>query len=158
MNNLVPAFWRDSVEELRDRVSSIFDRWRPRRAEQVPTKVHGQWPGYLMRMSVPTVDVEETDDEVIVTAEMPGLDENDFRVELLDQRLILRGEKKACREEKKRRYYFAESRYGSFYRAIPLPCEVNGDKVRATYERGVLEVRMPKTDEAKARKVRVKVT
>jgi len=157
MGNLVPASWRDSVEELRDRVSSIFDRWLPRRAEQVPTEVYDHWPGYLLSATAPTVDIEETDDEVIVTAEMPGLDEKDFNVELIDQRLILRGEKKASREEKKRNYYHAESSYGSFYRAVSLPCEVNGDNVRATYKRGILEVHMPKTEETKARTVRVKV-
>jgi len=157
MSNLVPASWYNSVDGLRGRVSHIFDRWLPRRAEQVPSTPSEHWPGNLPWMTIPTVNIEESDDAITVTAELPGLDEKDFHVELSNQRLILSGEKKASREEEKRNYYYSESSYGSFYRTIPLPCDVDGDNVKARYKRGVLTVRMPKTEEAKARSVRIKV-
>ena len=158
MSNLVPASWRDSVQELRDRVSGVFDRWLPHRAEQAPVKVTEYAPAYLRAATMPAVDLAETDDEVLVHAELPGLDKKDFNVELDGQRIVLRGEKKASREEKKRNYYYAESSYGSFFRAIPLPCEVDGDRAKATYKGGVLDLRLPKTEKAKARTVHVKVT
>ena len=157
MGSLVPAGWRESLDELRGRVSKVFYRWLPHRSEQVPARTHESWPGALLAGTAPRVNIEETDDEVAVTAELPGLDEKDFYVELDGHRLILRGEKKASREEKKRNYYYTESTYGSFYRAVPLPCEVEGDKVRANYKHGVLTVRMPKTEDAKSRSVRVKI-
>lgn len=157
MSNLVPASWRESVKELRDRVSSIFDRWLPRRAGQAPTKLQEYRPGDLLSATTPTIDLAETDDEVLVYAEIPGLDRSDFKVELDDRRIVLRGEKKVSREEKKRNYHYVESSYGSFHRAIPLPCKVRFDKAKATYKGGVLKVRLPKTDQAKAQRRRIKV-
>jgi HSP20 family protein len=157
MSNMVPASWRDSAAELRNRVSNIFDRWLFRRTDDVPNTLNGHLPGYLTSGLGPSVDMEETDDEIIVSAELPGLNDKDFNVELENQRLVLRGEKKAAREEKNRNYYYAESSYGSFYRTIPLPCDVDGERVNATYKHGMLKVRMPKTEEAKARTVHVRV-
>lgn len=157
MNAVVPATWRSTADELRQRVSSIFDRWMPSRAEQVPTSAHEYWPSYFASATVPTVDLKETDEEVVVTAELPGLDEKDFNVELEGRRLVLRGEKRVSREDRNRTYYHTECSYGSFYRSVPLPCEVDTNKTRATYRRGVLKVRMPKTEEAKANTVRVTI-
>ena len=158
MSNLVPSAWRESVGDLRDRITGIFDRWLPHRSEALPEKVREPWLAYLGTAALPAIDVEDTDDEIIVTAELPGLDEKDFSLELHDRRLVLRGEKKASREEKKRNYYYAESSYGSFYRTIPLPCEVNADNIRADYKRGILRVELPKTDEAKSKRIQVQVT
>ena len=121
MTNLVPASWQSSVEELRDRVAGIFDRWLPRRAEQVPTGIQDSFPQYLFSATTPAINLEETDNEITVTAELPGLEENDFHVELEGQRLILRGEKKTSQETKKHNYYYSESSYGSFRRDIHLP-------------------------------------
>jgi len=86
------------------------------------------------------------------------LTEKDFSVELSGDRLVLKGEKKANREEKKRDYHYAECSYGSFTRSIPLPCEVDADKASARYARGVLIVTLPKTEAAKARRVKVDVS
>jgi HSP20 family protein len=116
------------------------------------------WPANMFSTPVPAINVEEGPDEVVVTAELPGLDKKDFRVQLQDQRLILQGEKKASREEKKRNYYYAESSYGSFYRAIPLPCEVDADHIQANCKHGVLKVRLPKTEKAKASTIQVQVS
>ncbi|MFP4502667.1 MAG: Hsp20/alpha crystallin family protein [Candidatus Hydrogenedentota bacterium] len=157
MSNLVPVSWRNSIEDLRDRVSGIFDRWAPTRTGDTLPNEGGLWAGGLFSHPLPAVDVEETDDEVRVSAELPGLEEKDFHVELDGQRLLLHGEKNASREEKKRNYYYAESAYGAFFRAVPLPCDVDRDKTRAQYKHGVLTVTMPKTEEAKARRLQVEV-
>jgi HSP20 family protein len=79
----------------------------------------------------PVVDLEETDDNIIVTAELPGLDKDDFTVEISGERLSIRGEKKQETEEQGREYYYAERRYGAFARVVALPCEIDADKVEA---------------------------
>lgn len=106
------------------------------------------WGGFF-----PPVDISETDKEIHVTAELPGLDEKDLDLSLSGNNLIIRGEKKAEKEEKGEHFYRKESSYGAFHRTIPLPAEVVEDKVEASYKRGVLKVRLPKSPEAqKARK------
>lgn len=157
MAKLLPATWRGSVEELRDRVMHTVDRWLPdtwRRESPVDMR---NWPPGFISRGGPVIDLEETDDNVIVTAELPGLNKSDFNVEVDGRRLILRGERKASHEEKGRTYHYSECAYGAFYRAVPLPCEVEVDKSKAKYKKGVLTVTLPKTAEAKARTTRVKV-
>jgi len=157
MSNLVPVSWRDSVEELRDRVTGVFDRWLHPQSQYVAADRRDGRPGALLGAGMPAVNIEESDDEVTVTAELPGLDRKDFHVELDRQRLILRGEKQLARSKKRRNYYYSERFHGAFYRVIQLPCEVDGDKVRATCKRGLLQVRIPKSEAAKARSTRVTV-
>jgi len=113
---------------------------------------------FWSNLSGPAVDIEDCADEVIVTAEMPGLDKKDFEVEVEVDRLILRGEKKASKEKREGNYYYSETSYGSFHRVIPLPSEVDRDKADATYKHGVLKVKLPKTEEAKGRRITVKVS
>jgi len=85
------------------------------------------------------------------------LSEKDIHVDLDGQRLVLRGEKKATHEDRRGTYYYSECRYGSFYRAIPLPCEVDADKVNATCKNGVLRVQLPKTASSKAKRIPVSI-
>ncbi|GIV63101.1 MAG: Hsp20/alpha crystallin family protein [Chloroflexota bacterium] len=102
----------------------------------------------------PSVDVKETDKKVIITAELPGLDEKDIEITVSGDSLILRGEKRQEEEEKGEDYYRMERRYGSFQRVIPLPCEVEVDKADATFRKGVLTINLPKTPAAQsARKI-----
>jgi HSP20 family protein len=158
MSNLVPSNWRDSAEQLRDNVTNLFDRWLPQRFRGSHTRDECLWPSTLIAQGGPAIDVVEEDNAVRVTAELPGLSEKDFEVEVRDGRLILRGEKKAGREEKKRDYYYAECSYGSFSRVVPLPCEVDGDKATANYKHGVLNVTLPKTPAAKTKRIKVDVS
>lgn len=105
----------------------------------------------------PRVDVFEEKDEIVVKAELPGIEKDDVEVNLTDHTLIIKGEKKKAKEVKDENYYRAERSYGTFLRALDLPKEVRPDKVKASFKNGILEVRMPKTDEAKAKEVKVKV-
>jgi HSP20 family protein len=96
---------------------------------------------------VPKVDVKETDKSIVVKAELPGLTQENVKLTLTDDSLILRGEKREEHEEKdeKNVRYYAERRYGSFQRVIPLNVEVDDDKVDAAFKNGVLTITLPKT-------------
>lgn len=96
----------------------------------------------------PSVDVSENDKQIKVTAELPGMDEKDIDVSLNKDSLTIKGEKKEEKEEKKKDYYRMERSYGSFSRTIPLPVEIDTDKVKAEFRKGVLTVTMPKTEKA----------
>ncbi len=100
----------------------------------------------------PAVDVTEKDKEFEVTAELPGLDEKDVEVKLANGNLTIKGEKKEEKEERKKDYYVSERRYGSFVRSFPLPEGVNPDKIEASFAKGVLTIKLPKTAEAQAEK------
>jgi HSP20 family protein len=104
-----------------------------------PLAPFGSWSGVT-----PTIDVSESDKEVVVTAELPGLDQKDFEVTVSGDVLTLRGEKKAEREEKDGDVHYVERRFGSFSRSVRLPFEVRDEKVDAKYDKGVLTVRVPK--------------
>lgn len=101
---------------------------------------------------VPSVDVSETDKEVCIEAELPGVDEKDLEVTLADGVLHIRGEKKFEKEEKEKSFHRVERAYGTFQRAIPLPAEVDESKVDAVFRKGVLHVTLPKTKQAQAHK------
>lgn len=110
-----------------------------------------------MELKMPTVDLFEEKDNVVVKAELPGIDKDNIEVNLTDHTLTIKGEKKKEEEVKEENYYRSERSYGSFFRTLELPRDVHADKVKATFKNGVLEVRMPKTEEAKAKEVKVKV-
>lgn len=100
----------------------------------------------------PSVDVKETDGEVTMTTELPGMEEKDIDASIANDVLTLKGEKKQEKEEKGEESYRLERTYGSFRREIPLPCAVDGDKAKATFSKGVLTVTVPKAAPRKERK------
>ena len=106
---------------------------------------------------MPIVDVAETPEELVMTAELPGLTAKDINVRVENGVLTLYGEKKETKEEadEKRRYHLFERFYGEFRRTFTLPRAVNAEKVAAAFENGVLTIRMPKTAEAKGHVVPV---
>jgi HSP20 family protein len=106
----------------------------------------------------PHVDVSETDKEIKVSVELPGMDEKDIDVSLTRDTLTIKGEKKEEKEEQGKDYYRMERSYGSFTRSVPLPVEVDTDKVQATFKKGVLDITLPKTARAiqETKKVPVK--
>jgi HSP20 family protein len=105
----------------------------------------------------PDVDVAETDKEITVTAELPGLDEKEIEVNLSDSALTLRGEKKAEKEEKGKTFYRSERSYGAFERVIPLPVEVQEDKVEAEFAKGVLTIHLPKSPAAQKKTKKIEI-
>lgn len=116
----------------------------------------GSWPDALRsRLSWPSVEVSDGDKAVIVTAEMPGMDEKDIEVSLDGTILTLRGEKRSEQEDKDRR--FSERFYGRFERQIELPTEVKEEGIEASFRNGVLTVTLPKSEAAQSRVKRISV-
>jgi HSP20 family protein len=162
MAQLIPASWRQALARLRDDIQSALERWLPKRqaeethAELMP--LNGPlWISSSFLEGSPALDMEETDDALIVVADLPGLERDDFTVEITGQRLVIRGEQKRSAERRGRNYYYAERSYGTFARALPLPCEIDPDKAHATYKHGVLRITLPKTARAKATQVHITV-
>ena len=106
----------------------------------------------------PHVDVKETDKEIVVEAELPGMDEKDISLALQDGVLTIRGEKKHEYDEEKENYRVMERRYGSFQRSLRLPDTVDEDKVEASFGNGVLKVIVPKRPEAIGKQRTIPIT
>lgn len=104
------------------------------------------------------VDMKDDGQNIIVTAELPGVEIKDIEIAVNDSALSIKGDKRSEREEKKENYYRMERNYGSFYRLLPLPCAVEREKVDATYKNGILKVTLPKTEGAlnNEKKIQVK--
>jgi HSP20 family protein len=119
------------------------------------------WPARWLRgdgeITAPVVDVYEEKDEVVVKAELPGLDKKDIEVNISDSELILKGEKKKEEKIDEENYYRCERSYGAFLRSVELPTDVQADKVKASFKNGILEIRLPKTEEAKTKEIKVKI-
>jgi HSP20 family protein len=102
-------------------------------------------------------EVFDDDDKVVVRLEAPGMVNDDFDLQVLDDYLVVRGEKQIERERTEGSYYVTECAYGSFERAIPLPDEVDAGKANATYKNGVLRVELPKSVSRRRRTIKVDV-
>jgi HSP20 family protein len=103
----------------------------------------------------PSLDVAETESEVQVTAELPGLSEKDIDVTLVDDTLTIKGEKKEEEKEEGKHFHRVERRYGSFERCLRLPSPVDTKAVSAKFENGVLTITLPKAEEAKPKKIEI---
>jgi HSP20 family protein len=113
-------------------------------------------PAFGASSLTPTIDVTETDKEIEITAELPGLEEKDVEVNVADNVLTIRGEKKADKEEKNKNYQIVERSYGAFARMVELPDGVDPAAIKASIAKGVLKVTVPKPAPAKATKVEIK--
>ena len=166
----IPENWRTSLAQLRDEIHSIVERWLPRRHNDSRTRngnvpMHYDeivqesafWAPSQFMINNPRLVVDETDDAVMMTAELPGHDPNDFAVEITAERLVIRGEKQHETHRTGRGYTYSKRQYGAFAQALRLPCEVDPDKAQATYKHGVLRVTMPKTARARARRMKIAI-
>jgi HSP20 family protein len=106
----------------------------------------------------PRVNVEEGKDRFLLTAEVPGMEKDDIKIEVKDHQLMITGEKKMEAENKETDYHVCEICYGRFERSFTLPDNVNADKIEAAYKSGVLTLTIPKTEEAKPKEIKVKIT
>ena len=114
------------------------------------------FPAFTTPPLTPSMDVTETDKEIEVTAELPGLEEKDVQINVADGVLTIKGEKKAEKEEKDKNYWMVERSYGSFARSLELPAGVDPDAIKASISKGVLKVSVPKSAPAQVKKVEVK--
>ena len=106
---------------------------------------------------LPAVDVAETKDEIVVNAEVPGMDPKEFDISLSEGTLTIKGEKKQEKEEKEKNYHLIERSHGSFTRSILLPTDVQSEKISASYKDGILKITLPKSEEAKKREIKIEV-
>ena len=105
----------------------------------------------------PTMDITETKSDLIVKAELPGIDPKEIDISLTGDTLTIKGEKQQEKEEKEENYYRIERSYGIFSRTIKLPVTVQNDKIKASYQHGVLKITLPKSEEAKQKQIKIKV-
>jgi HSP20 family protein len=159
--NLLPSLWKGTSVPV-SKIDSPLSTFQQRMNDLFDDFFRGfPLAGALderMGAFYPSIDVKEGDKEIVVKAELPGLEEKDIEILLADDALTIKGEKKEEKEDKGKNYYHMERTYGSFHRVIPLPTEVESEKVEATFKNGVLSVVLPKTAKTKAagKKITVK--
>ncbi|MCJ7488053.1 MAG: Hsp20/alpha crystallin family protein [Candidatus Aminicenantes bacterium] len=137
--------YRDIVT-LRDRMNRLFEDMSGPRPEEKDI-MGGTW--------APSVDIYENENEVVLAAEIPGVDEKDVVIKVEDNNLTLRGERRFEKETQEENYHRIERSYGSFFRSFALPSYIDQDRIEAEHENGVLKIRMPKRAEIKPRKVKI---
>jgi len=147
--------------------------WRPfrelapfREFERMRREMDRLWDSFFERRPasieeegefLPALDLAETENDLVVKCEVPGLEPKDIDISLSDGMLTVKGEKKQEREEKKADYHLVERSYGTFIRSIQLPKEVQSDKISASYKNGILKINLPKSEEAKKKEIKIKV-
>ncbi len=167
IGNLIP--WRSKLREsgqgngstespltrFHSEIDRLFDRFF---GEPLGTwKSLPDWPAWTMAWS-PSLDVSETEDTITVRAEVPGVDPKELDISVSGDVLNICGEKVEETEERSEGYYHSERRFGSFRRCIPLPASVDQERITAEYERGLLTIRLPKTEKAVGRRIPVSVS
>ncbi|MCX7956319.1 MAG: Hsp20/alpha crystallin family protein [Endomicrobia bacterium] len=108
-------------------------------------------------VNLPKIDVWEDNDKYVVEAELPGFDKKDIDINITDDILTIKASRKQEQEKKEKNYYYAERSYGEFIRSLRLPTEVDKKSVKAKYDKGVLELTIPKTKEAKEKTTKVEI-
>jgi HSP20 family protein len=134
--------FRDLHAEMDNMLSQFAERWND--------------VGGLTEMMNPSLDLSETDSEVQITMDAPGMKPEEIEIEVTGDRVRIHGEHRDEKEEKGRTFHRIERRTGSFARFVELPCAVKEDKVAAEYKDGVLKVTLPKSEVAKSHKITVK--
>ena len=131
-------------------------RWEPlRELGLLQTEMNRVFNSGTLRRWMPAMDLVETGESYVLRADLPGLSEEDIKIELEDGTLTVSGERKAEHESKHEGYYRVERAFGTFSRSLTLPKGVDGDAVSANFDRGVLEVRIPKPEERKPRRIEI---
>lgn len=145
-------------EHLYRRASGAITRFTPgKKARETEQGVGKEIAMRSAGWGVLAAEVFDDDDQIVVRLEAPGLEKSDFDLEVVDNYLVVRGEKRIESEKTKGEYHVTECAYGHFERAIPLPVEVDSSKARANYKAGVLRVELPKSANNRHHKVRVEV-
>jgi HSP20 family protein len=152
--------WENLLEgwqALRERAGQAITRFTPLPRGNVQTG-EDQVALHSSRWGLLAADLREDDDGITVRIEAPGMEQNDFEINVLERRvLVVRGEKRVQREESRGQYHLLETAYGRFERHIPLPTEVEEARASASYKKGVLRIVLPKARNAGRRRINVQV-
>lgn len=146
---MLPTLWRNSNALAGSSWDNLFDSLFFR-FPAVNVETENSW--------LPRVDVHDTEKEVVIDAELPGVDKKDIKVEVKDQTLTLAGERKYEEKTEKDNYHRIERRYGKFSRTFSLPKTIDAGKVKAKYTNGILTLTLPKKEEAKPKEIQVEVS
>ena len=150
MLDLIPFRRRHGVPDVFEEMEDVFKKmWKGSLLHDLATDFETNW--------VPRLDVTETDTEIEVVADLPGLEKEDINISLERDVLVIKGEKKEEHKETGKHVHRMERRYGSFYRALRLPTEVKSEEIDASFKKGVLKVTLPKSDEAKKKIAHIEV-
>lgn len=141
--------------QLREHAGQALTRFHPASSEGPVQSVEEGVMRNATRWGVLVSEVRETDEAVVVGLEVPGMESEDFDIQVEDDHLVVRGEKHMAREEARGRFYVMERAYGRFERAVPLPVAVDPAGARARYHNGVLTVTLPKNPRAMGRRIPV---
>jgi HSP20 family protein len=136
------------VFTLQNRLNSIFSEYHRSQDASDPVTTAA---------FVPPVDVYEDEHKIVLKLEVPGLKQEDFDIQLENNTLTVRGERKFEKEEKEENFHRIERRYGSFFRSFSVPTTVNQEGVKASYDAGVLRIELEKRAEAKPKQIKVEV-
>lgn len=155
MRSLIPWRWKEgqsapenALTEFRREVDDLFNQFIGKTGSL----------GYFSGGFTPPFDISETDEEIVIKAELPGVDPKELEVNLTGSNLTIRGEKKEERDEKTENMHRVERSFGHFSRSITLPCEVKEDKIEANFNNGVLNLRLPKADSSKKKSIKIDVS
>ncbi len=146
-----PARFHSPFEEMERWIDETF--WRP--FSMLRPSLVGRMAG--AEVVAPSVDIFEEGDNIIVKADLPGMNKNDIEITLVDDLMTISGEKKTEETTHKKNYYAHERTYGKFSRTIRLPMQVMSDQAKAKFENGILEVTVPKTEEAKRKEKKITI-
>jgi len=141
--------------QLRDRAANAITRFNPVKREGNVESAEDLGVLRGARWSVLAADVQDRGDDLVIRLEVPGMEADDFDIAVVDDTLLVRGEKRLQREQTEGDYHIRECAYGAFQRAVPLPVAVDQDKAKARYKRGVLNITLPKASHARRRKIEV---
>lgn len=150
--------WESLAEgwhNLRERAGQALTRFRPLGSRDDLDTWEDQVIHHSAGWGLLATEVQEDDDSLTVRLEVPGMESDNFDIDVVEGYLVVRGEKRVRQEQRQGRFHVMECAYGSFERAIPLPVEVDGNSASARYRRGVLTVSLPKLQTAKTRRIPV---
>jgi HSP20 family protein len=136
-----------NLSSLQDQVNQLLDATAPSRSENS-----------AMTAWAPSVDIYETENELVLRADLPGIEEKDIDIRVENNMLTVRGERRFDQQVKEDNYLRIERTYGSFSRSFALPNTVNTEAIKADYTNGVLKIEMPKRAESKPKQVKINVT
>lgn len=141
------------LEDMRRDMERLFEEFFE------PMRRRRRWWGRPVSggVMIPNIELYDRKNEIVLKAEIPGVDKKDIDLTITENSLTIKGETKRTEEVKEEDFYASEISYGSFSRTIPLPVDVESDKAKATYKDGILEIVIPKKEEAKPKEIKVDV-
>lgn len=161
MKSLLPGLWSaddsraDPFQNLQKEIDRVFSDFRNTGFTSTPQTI---WGNSGQSSLMPRIDISETDTEIDIEVELPGVDKKDVDVTVVDQLLTIKGTKKSEDESKEKNYHLVERSQGTFERTIPLGFEVQSNKVNAQFNNGVLTVKVSKPPESANKAKKIKVT